>query len=77
MAVREGRKVKPVAADKLLVSLLGIERKNDATTLFSSILGNLDGERRQINDYETAIDIGPLWIPDVFTLTPNRNDKNS
>ena len=77
MVVREGRKMKPAAADKLLVSLLGIERKDDATALFSSILGSLDGEGQQIDDYETAIDIRPFRIHDVFTLTPNRNDKNS
>ena len=62
MVGMEGRKMKPVAADKLPVSLLGIEQEDDATTLFSSILGNLDGEGRQIHDYETAIDIGLLWI---------------
>ena len=57
--------MKPVAADKLLVSLLGIEREDDATALFSSILRNLDGEGRQIDDYEqtlTAINICPHWI---------------
>ena len=71
--------MKPVAADKLLVSLMGIEREDDATTLFSSILRNLDGGR-QMDDYErilTAINICPHWIHDVFTLKPNRNDKNS
>ena len=70
-------KMKPVIAVKLLVSLLRVEREDDATALFSSILGNLDGEGRQIDDYETAIDICPHWIHDVFTLKPNRNDKNS
>ena len=80
MVGRERRKMKPVAADKLLVSLMGIEREDDATALFSSILGNLDGEGRQKDDYEqtlTAINICPHWIHDVFTLKPNRNDKNS
>ena len=51
--------MKPVIAVKLLVSLLRVEREDDATALFSSILGNLDGEGRQIDDYETAIDICP------------------
>ena len=63
--------MKPVAADKLLVSLLGIEQEDDATALFPSILGNLDGEGRQIDGYErtlTAINICPHWIHDVFTL---------
>ena len=50
--------------------------------LFSSVLPvrNLDGEGRQIDDYErtlTAINIRPHRIHDVFTLKPNRNDKNS
>ena len=41
-------KMKPLA-DKLVVSLSGElnEREEDATTLSSSVLGNLDGERRQ------------------------------
>ena len=44
--------MKPVVVDKLL--LLGElnERKEDDTTLFSSVLGNLDGEGRQIDDCE-------------------------
>ena len=54
--------MKPVVAVKLLVTLLGIEREDDATALFSSILGNLDGEGRQIDD------ICPHWIHDVFAL---------
>ena len=75
--------MKPVAADKLLVSLMGIEREDDATALFSFLFWgtwmekDADGEGRQIDDYETAIDICPHWIHDVFTLKPNRNDKNS
>jgi hypothetical protein len=37
--------MKPPVADKLgLVSLPGVEREEDATALFSSDLGNLDGE---------------------------------
>ena len=36
--------MKPLVADKLLVSLLGVEREEDATALFSSVLENLDGE---------------------------------
>ena len=39
-------KMKPLVADKLVVSLLGVEREEDATTLFSSALGKLDGEGR-------------------------------
>jgi hypothetical protein len=35
--------MKPLVADRL-VSLLGVEREEDATALFSSVLGNLDGE---------------------------------
>ena len=36
--------MKSLVADKLMASLLGVEREDDATTLFSSVLGNLDGE---------------------------------
>ena len=37
--------MKPLVADKLgLVSLLEFGREEDATALFSSVLGNLDGE---------------------------------
>ena len=36
--------MKPLVADKLLVSLLGVEREEDATALLSSVLENLDGE---------------------------------
>ena len=37
--------MKPLVADKLaLLSLLVVEREEDATALFSSVLGNLDGE---------------------------------
>jgi hypothetical protein len=36
--------MKLLVADKLVVSLLGVEREEDATALFSSVLGNLDGE---------------------------------
>ena len=44
--------MKPVLVDKLL--LLGElnERKEDDTTFFSSVLGNLDGEGRQIDEGE-------------------------
>ena len=45
-------KMKPLLADKLVVSLLGVERDEDATAMFSSVLENLDGEGRQINDCE-------------------------
>ena len=31
-------------ADKLVVSFLGVDREEDATALFSSVLGNLDGK---------------------------------
>ena len=37
------------------VSLLGVEREEDATALFSSVLGNLDGKGRQIDDYERTL----------------------
>jgi hypothetical protein len=37
--------MKPLVADKLaLVSLLGVEREEDATAFISSVLVNLDGE---------------------------------
>ena len=35
---------KPLLADKLVVSLMGVEREEDVTALFSSVLENLDGE---------------------------------
>ena len=34
------------------MSLLGVEREEDATALLSFVLRNLDGEERQIDDYE-------------------------
>ena len=65
----------------LIVSLLGDEREDDATALFPSVLGNLDGEGRQIDDFERTltchgINICPHWIHNAFALTPNRNNKN-
>ena len=59
-------KMKLPVADKLVVtvSLLGVEREEDATALFSSVLGNLDGKGRQIDDYErtlTGISVCPHW----------------
>ena len=46
--------MKPLLADKLVVSMLGVERDEDAIALFSSVLGNLDGEGRQIDDCEST-----------------------
>ena len=51
--------MKPVVTDKLLMSLLGVNERTNATALFFSVLVNLDGEGCQI-DYErilTAINI--------------------
>ena len=44
--------MKPLVADKLVVSLLGElnEREEDDTTFCSSALGNLDGEGRQTEE---------------------------
>ena len=36
--------MKSLVADKSVVSLMGVEREEDATALFSSVLENLDGE---------------------------------
>ena len=36
--------MKPLVADKLVVSLLEAEREEDGAALFSSVPGNLDGE---------------------------------
>ena len=44
-------KMKPLLADKLVVSMLGVERDEDAIALFS---GNLDGGGRQIDDCENT-----------------------
>ena len=33
-----------LVADRLVVSLLGVDREEDATALLSSVLGNLEGE---------------------------------
>ena len=33
-----------LVADKLAVSLLGVDREEDARALLSSVLGNLEGE---------------------------------
>jgi hypothetical protein len=55
--------MKPLVAGKSVVSLLGVEREEDATALFSYVLGNLVGERRQIDDCEktlTGINVCPL-----------------
>ena len=71
--------MKPLVADKLVMSL-GIEREEDATALFSSVLGNPDGEGREIYDCErtlTGINVCPHWIHDASTVIPNRNNKNS
>ena len=37
-----------MVADKSVVSLLGVEQEEDATALFSSVLGNQDGEGGEI-----------------------------
>ena len=37
----------------------GVEREDDATALFSSVLENLDGEGHQIEDCETGIEVCP------------------
>ena len=58
--------MKPVIADKLMVLLL----------LFSSVLGNLDGEGHQIEDCETGIEVCP-WSATFSTRTPKRNNKNT
>ena len=42
--------MKPLVADKLVVSLLGELSGRKTTTLSSSVLGNLDGIGRQIDD---------------------------
>jgi len=43
--------MKPLVVDKLVLSLGELnEREEDATTLSSSVLGNMDGEGRQIDD---------------------------
>ena len=65
-----------------MVSLLGDEREEDATALFSFVLRNLDREGRQIDDYDseknlTGINVCPHWIHDIFTITPKGNNKNS
>ena len=48
--------MKQVVADKLVVSLLGElnQWEEDATTLCSSVLGNLDGEGRQTDECKTT-----------------------
>ena len=69
--------MKELVAYKFMASLLGIE---DATALFSSVLGNLDREGCEIYDCErtfTGINVCPHCIYDVFRVTPNRNNKNS
>ena len=48
--------------------MLGVERKEDAKALFPFVLRNLDGEERQIDDYEmtlTGINVCPHWIHDT------------
>ena len=72
-----------MVADKSVVSLLGVEQEEDATALFSSVLGNQDGEGGEIYDCERAhwyhrINVCPHWICDVSSDLPsNRNNKNS
>ena len=48
--------MKQVVADKLVVSLLGElnQWEEDARTLCSSVLGNLDGEGRQTDECKTT-----------------------
>ena len=58
--------------DKLVVSLVGIERKEYATALFSSILKNLDGEGRKIYDCEDF-----HWYKRVLTLDSRRFHGNT
>ena len=43
--------MKPLLTDKLVVSMLGVERDEDAIALFP---GNLDGGGRQIDDCENT-----------------------
>ena len=44
--------MKPAVTEKLVASLLGVEREEDATALFPSVLGNQDGEGGGIYDCE-------------------------
>ena len=49
------------------------EREDDATALFSSVPGNLDGEGLQIEDCErtfTGINVCPHWSAMFSTITP-------
>ena len=58
----------------------GVEREDDATALFSSVLGNLDGEGHQIEDCErtfTGINVCPHWSATFSTMIPKRDNKNS
>ena len=56
--------------------MLGVEREEDATALFSSVLGNLDGEGRQIDDYErTLTGINDIEVATFPWLTPIRTRK--
>ena len=63
--------------DKLVVSLVGVERKEYATALFPSFLENLDGEghKYMIVRTFTGINVCSHWIRDDFTVTPIRNRK--
>ena len=47
--------MKPSLEDKLVVSLLGVKRDEDATALLFSVLWNLDGEGRRIDDCERTL----------------------
>ena len=59
-------KMKPLVADKLVVSLLG-GLNEMLTTLSSSVLGNLHGEGRQIDDCK-----GTHWYQRLPTLPENQ-----
>ena len=57
----------------------GVEQKEDATASFPFVLRNLNGEERQIDDYEKTYWYQhlPTMIHYVFTIKLIRNNKNS
>ena len=55
--------MRPLVADILMVSLLGVEREEGATALLSSVLGNQDEEGRETYDCERT-----HWYQSLPTL---------